>query len=93
MTGFFKYLKQLQRKYRQISTKLITASFNSVMFSLFIYLSFAVGLGMRMTMTLNPNGVGLEAALNKMVGNSSANQLAPSITDSAPSSSSSKYQL
>jgi hypothetical protein len=54
---------------------------------------FAVGLGMKMTMTVNPNGVGLEAALNKMVGNSSANQLTPSITDSAPSSSSSKYQL
>jgi len=48
---------------------------------------------MRMTMTLNPNGVGLEAALNKMVGNTSANQLAPSITDSAPSSSSIKSQL
>ncbi|XP_021915556.1 potassium voltage-gated channel protein Shaw isoform X1 [Zootermopsis nevadensis] len=49
-----------------------------------------VGLGMSMTMTLNPNGVGLETALNKMA---SANQLEPSITDSAPTSSSIKYQL
>ncbi|PSN56127.1 hypothetical protein C0J52_10648 [Blattella germanica] len=58
-----------------------------------LYIRAMFGLGMRMTMTLNPNGVGLEAALNKMVGNPSANQLAPSNSESAPCSSSTKSQL